>query len=70
MDDLGGTLMGYFLSFVLCVSQGTPDRVRLRPSRPSQPSANEIKEDASAKAVKEAIGELSPPVRWFSSGSV
>lgn len=61
--------MGYFLSFVLFVSQETPDRVRIRPSRPSQPTI-EIKEDASAKAVKDAIGEISPPVRWFSSGSV
>ena len=62
--------MGYFLSFVLFVSQETPDRVRIRPSRPSQTIQNEIKEDASAKAVKDAIGEISPPVRWYSSGSV
>jgi len=61
--------MGYFLSFVLFVSQETPDRVRIRPSRPTQP-APEIKEDASAKAVKDAIGEISPPVRWYSSGSI
>lgn len=63
--------MGYFLSFVLFVSQETPDRVRIRPSRPSQTiESNEIKEDASKQAVKDAIGEISPPVRWYSSGSV
>lgn len=63
--------MGYFLSFVLFVSQETPDRVRIRPSRLIQPiQSTEIKEDASAKAVKDAIGEISPPVRWYSSGSV
>lgn len=62
--------MGYFLSFVLLLSQETPERVRIRPSRPSQAPANEIKEDASKRAVSEAIGEISPPVRWFSSGSV
>lgn len=63
--------MGYFLSFVLFVSQETPDRVRIRPSRPSQPNQSaEIKEDASAKAVKDAIGETIPTVRWYSSGSV